>query len=83
MVANPLDCVGSEAQEMNWLIHQVENFNLLTIIVMIIFVTSMSKANTVKLLKAQSEEFYKEFEEVKDEIRGQHQAISAQLNAKK
>jgi hypothetical protein len=68
---------------MDWITHQIENCNILTIIIMIIFVTSMSKANTVKLLKAQSEEFYKEMEEIKDEIRGQHQAISAQLNAKK
>jgi hypothetical protein len=68
---------------MDWLTQQFENFNVLTIIVMITFVTTMSKANTVKLLKAQSEEFYKEMEEVKDEIRGQHQAISAQINAKK
>jgi hypothetical protein len=77
--------LGSEEgkPQMSWIIHQIENFNLLTIIVMITFVTNMSKANTIKLLKAQSEEIYKEFEEVKDEIRGQHQAISAQLNAKK
>jgi hypothetical protein len=77
--------LGSEKgkTQMSWIIHQIENFNLLTIIVMITFVTNMSKANTIKLLKAQSEEIYKEFEEVKDEIRGQHQAISAQLNAKK
>jgi energy-converting hydrogenase Eha subunit H len=68
---------------MNWIIDQIKNFNLLTIIVMITFVTTMSKANTNKQLKAQSEEIYKEFEEVKDEIRGQHQAISAQLNARK
>jgi peptidoglycan hydrolase CwlO-like protein len=68
---------------MSWIIHQIENFNLLTIIVMITFVTNMSKANTIKLLKAQSEEIYKEFEEVKDEIRGQHQALSAQINARK
>jgi energy-converting hydrogenase Eha subunit H len=68
---------------MSWIVSQFENFNLLTIIVMITFVTTMSKANTNKQLKAQSEEIYKEFEEVKDEIRGQHQAISAQLNARK
>jgi hypothetical protein len=35
---------------------------------MVIFVTAMSKANTTKLLKEQSQEFYGEFEEVKDEI---------------
>lgn len=67
---------------MHWLIRQIEDFNVITIIVMITFVTSMSKYNTTKQLKSLSEEFYKEFEEVKDEIRGQHQAIAAQLNAK-
>jgi len=37
---------------------------------MIIFVTAMSRANLQKQLKAQNEEVYKEFEEIKDEIRG-------------
>lgn len=37
---------------------------------MIIFVTALSKANTQKLLKDQSQEIYAEFEEIKDEIRG-------------
>jgi energy-converting hydrogenase Eha subunit H len=68
---------------MSWIIHQIENFNFITIIVMITFVTNMSKTNTTKQLKAQSTEIYKEFEEVKDEIRGQHQAITALINAKK
>jgi|1185.fasta_scaffold1296197_2 hypothetical protein len=68
---------------MSWLIHQFETFNLITIVVMITFVTTMSRANMIKQLKAQSEEIYKEFEEVKDEIRGQHQAISSLINAKK
>lgn len=67
----------------DWLTKQFTEFNVLTIVVMITFVTTMSKANTNKQLKAQSEEFYKEFEEIKDEIRGQHQAISAQLNAQR
>lgn len=51
-----------------WLISQLENFNLLTIIVMITFVTMMSKANTTKLLKQQSTEIYNDIEELKDEI---------------
>jgi hypothetical protein len=48
---------------------QLEHFNFLTIIVMITFVTTMSKANMTKQLKAQSSELYAEFEELKDEIR--------------
>lgn len=54
---------------MHWLIEQVRHFNVLTILVMVIFVTALSKANTQKLLKEQSQELYAEFEELKDEIR--------------
>lgn len=53
-----------------WLFDQLYRFNFLTIFVMITFVTAMSKANLTKQLKAQNEEVYKEFEELKDEIRG-------------
>lgn len=53
-----------------WIMSQLENFNLLTIVIMIIFVTALSKANTQKMLKEQSQELYAEFEEIKDEIRG-------------
>jgi hypothetical protein len=52
----------------DWLLSQLENFNVLTIIVMITFVTMLSKANTTKLLKEQSQEFYNDIEEVKQEI---------------
>lgn len=51
-----------------WLYYQFAHFNFLTIIVMITFVTMMSKANTTKLLKEQSQEFYNDIEELKDEI---------------
>jgi hypothetical protein len=51
-----------------WLIKQFEDLNILTLIIMITFVTTMSKANLIKQLKAQSEEFYKEAEEIKSEI---------------
>ena len=51
-----------------WIWSQLEHFNFLTIIVMITFVTTMSKANTNKLLKEQSSEFYNEIEELKQEI---------------
>jgi|tagenome__1003787_1003787.scaffolds.fasta_scaffold16305807_2 DNA-directed RNA polymerase subunit L len=51
-----------------WLFYQVEHFNALMLFVMIIFVTAMSKANTQKLLKEQSQEIYNEVEEIKSEI---------------
>jgi hypothetical protein len=52
----------------DWILSQFQHFNLLTVIVMITFVTAMSKANNTKLLKEQSQEFYNEIEEVKQEI---------------
>jgi hypothetical protein len=51
-----------------WLVHQLTDLNLLTILIMIFFVTSMSKSNTNKLLKQQSTEIYNDIEEIKDEI---------------
>jgi hypothetical protein len=51
-----------------WIYSQLEHFNIFTILIMITFVTTMSKANTNKLLKEQSQEFYNEIEEVKSEI---------------
>jgi len=57
----------------DWLLNQFENFNVLMLIVVIIFVTAMGKANTQKMLKEQSQELYAEFEEIKDEIRGNTQ----------
>lgn len=53
-----------------WIVHQLENFNLLMILVMVIFVTAVNKSNSQKMLKEQSKELYAEFEEIKDEIRG-------------
>lgn len=52
----------------DWIYYQIIHFNVLTIIIMITFVTTMSKSNTNKLLKEQSQEFYNEIEEVKNEI---------------
>jgi hypothetical protein len=54
----------------NWFQQQLENFNVLMLLFMICFVTVLSRANTVKLLKEQSQELYNELEEIKDEIRG-------------
>jgi DNA integrity scanning protein DisA with diadenylate cyclase activity len=53
-----------------WLIEQITEFNVIMFVAIIIFTTSLSRANTVKLLKEQSQELYAEFEEIKDEIRG-------------
>lgn len=53
-----------------WLYYQFEHFNVLMIIVFFIFSTVLSKANLTKSLKEQSQELYAEFEELKDEIRG-------------
>lgn len=51
-----------------WLLHQFAHFNVLMILVMVIIVISISKANSAKLLKEQSQELYAEFEEIKQEI---------------
>jgi energy-converting hydrogenase Eha subunit H len=59
-----------------WIFTQLTNFNIITIIIMITFVTMMSKANMNKQLKMQSEEFNKKIDEIKDEMRGQNTAIS-------
>lgn len=67
----------------DWILSQFQHFNFLTIIIMITFVTTMSKANTTKLLKDQSEELYKDFEELKDEIRQHDKNISTLIIASK
>lgn len=53
----------------HWITHQFEELNILAIIIIFTFVTAMSKANSIKLLKEQSQEIYNQFEEIKDEIR--------------
>lgn len=52
----------------NWLIHQFETLNVLMLVIMIGFVTALSKSNNQKMLKEQSQEFYNDIEEVKSEI---------------
>ena len=66
----------------NWLIHQFESLNVLMLIIMIAFVTTLSKTNNQKMLKEQSKEIYNDIEEVKDEIRGQGQSLTALIQAK-
>lgn len=66
----------------NWLVHQFESLNVLMLIIMISFVTALSKANNQKMLKEQSQEFYNDIEEVKDEIRETHQSLAAIIQAK-
>lgn len=53
-----------------WLIDQITDFNILMFVAIIIFNTALSKANLQKMLKEQSQELYNDFEELKDEIRG-------------
>ena len=53
-----------------WLFYQFEHFNVLMLMVIFVFTTVLSRANLQKQLKEQSQELYAEFEELKDEIRG-------------
>ena len=52
----------------NWLVHQFETLNVLMLIIMVAFVTTLSKVNNQNMLKEQSKEIYNDIEEVKDEI---------------
>jgi ABC-type iron transport system FetAB permease component len=53
-----------------YIFSQLESFNFLMILVMITFVSILSKSNMQKQLKELSQELYNDFEEIKDEIRG-------------
>jgi cell division protein FtsL len=64
----------------HWILDQFYHLNFLMILIMIIFVTAMGRANLTKQLKAQNEEVYKEFEELKDEIREHHSNMTALIN---
>lgn len=48
---------------------QIQNFNFFQLLFIVVFVTSMQKANTTKLLDKQTSDFHIEIEEVKDTIR--------------
>jgi hypothetical protein len=64
----------------HWILDQFYHLNFFMILIMIIFVTAMGRANLTKQLKAQNEEVYKEFEELKDEIREHHSNMTALIN---
>ncbi len=53
-----------------WLVQQITEFNVLMFVAIIIFNSALSKVNMQKMLKEQSQELYNDFEEIKDEIRG-------------
>jgi energy-converting hydrogenase Eha subunit H len=53
----------------NYLVSQIENFNLLQFAATLFFIVSFTKSNTTKLLDKQSQAFHYEIEEVKDTIR--------------
>lgn len=65
---------------LHWINHQFAELNVVAIIIIFTFVTAMSKANSIKLLKEQSQEIYNQFEEVKDEIREHHANMTALIN---
>lgn len=65
---------------LHWINHQFAELNVVAIIIIFTFVTAMSKTNSIKLLKEQSQEIYNQFEEVKDEIREHHANITALIN---
>lgn len=65
-----------------WLFYQFDHFNVLMILVMILVVTAISKANNQNLLKEQSKEIYNDIEEVKQEIRGNSKAVIDALSKK-
>lgn len=52
-----------------WIVQQITEFNVLMFVAIIFFNTALSNANLQKMLKAQSQEFYNDVEEIKDEIR--------------
>lgn len=52
----------------DWIMHQIVDLNLIAIIIIFTFVTAMSKMNTQKLLKEQSQEIYNQVEQIKAEI---------------
>lgn len=55
---------------MAWIMDQIINFNVISFVAIVFFTITLSKSNTTKLLKEQSQELYNEIEELKDEIRG-------------
>lgn len=57
---------------MEWLIHQLQEFNVIQFIFTIFFIVSFTKVNTTKLLDKQTKEFHAEIEEVKDCVRWSH-----------
>jgi hypothetical protein len=54
---------------MNWICHQVETFNILMLIAIVLFNSILSRLSIQKILKEESTEIYNQFEEIKDEIR--------------
>ena len=54
---------------MSWMCTQIESFNLLMFILIVLFNSVLSKNTIQKILKEESEDIYNQFEELKDEIR--------------
>lgn len=52
-----------------FIMQQLESFNLLMFLLIVLFNVILSRMNMNKQLKEQSQELYNEFEEIKDTIR--------------
>lgn len=57
---------------MEWLMNQINDFNLLQFMMILFFVVTFQKSNTTKLLDKQTQEFHEEIEELKDVVRWNH-----------
>lgn len=54
---------------MDWVFHQISEFNVLQFISILFFVTTFQKSNTTKLLDKQTSEIHRVGQDIKDEIR--------------
>ena len=53
-----------------WLWLQLEHFNILMLVVILLLTSMFSKSNLTKEIKELKRDLHSEFEEIKDEIRG-------------
>lgn len=54
---------------MDWLMDQINSFNIVQFVFTIFFIVTFQKSNTTRLLDKQTISFHYEIEEVKDTIR--------------
>jgi hypothetical protein len=54
----------------NWLYEQIKHFNIFMLIVILCITSVISKLNLTKQMRELQRDLHGEFEEIKDEIRG-------------